>query len=156
MRAHRQLTPAVALVIFCLLAPNLHAQDVDVEHVTYPDWPYFSEMVIAGNTIYLSGALGLRPDFQVAPGGIEAETRQAMENIRSSLAKVGATMDDIVKCTVFLADMADWMSMNEVYVSFFSEERVPARSAVAVSGLSLHARVEIDCIAVRSTASPGG
>lgn len=135
----------------CLLtALPVQAQEAAPEYVPYPDWPYFSEMVVVGNTIYLSGTLGLGPDFLVVPGGIGAETRQALENIRTSLAKVNATMDDVVKCTVFLADMSDWMSMNEVYVTFFSEGRVPARSAVAVSGLGNHARVEIECIAVRS------
>lgn len=73
-----------------------------------------------------------------------------MENIKASLAKADATMDDVVKCTVFLTDMSDWVSMNEVYVAYFSEGRVPARSAVAVSDLSMHAKVEIECIAVRS------
>lgn len=122
----------------------------DHEYVPYPDWPYFSEMVIAGDTIYLSGMMGMNEELLIVPGGIEPETRQTMENIRGALEKVDATMDDIVKCTVFLADMADWVSMNEVYVKFFAPERVPARSAVAVSGLGNHAKVEIECIAVRS------
>jgi 2-iminobutanoate/2-iminopropanoate deaminase len=142
-----RLVTLVALGLWMTLP--VHAQEAAPEYVSFPDWPYFSEMVIVGNTIYLSGAVGIGPDFQVVPGGIGPETRQAMENIKASLAKADATMDDVVKCTVFLADMSDWVSMNEVYVTYFSEGRVPARSAVAVSDLAMHAKVEIECIAVR-------
>jgi reactive intermediate/imine deaminase len=84
----------------------------------------------------------------LATGGIQAETRQTLENIKAALQPLGATMDDVVKCTVFLADMAEWPAMNEVYVTFFPTNK-PARSAVAVSGLARNARVEIECIAVR-------
>lgn len=139
----------VAVPILLVLPPAVLAQE-DHQYVPYPDWPYFSQMVVAGGTIYLSGMLGLNENFILVPGGIQPQTRQAMENIRHALAKVDATMDDIVKCTVFLDDFSEWMSMNEVYVSFFSEGRVPARSAVAVEELGAHAKVEIECIAVRS------
>jgi enamine deaminase RidA (YjgF/YER057c/UK114 family) len=70
-----------------------------------------------------------------------------MESIKSLLEANGATMDDVVKCTVFLADFAEWGAMNEVYTTFFPKHR-PARSAVAVSGLASNARVEIECMAV--------
>ena len=79
--------------------------------------------------------------------GITPETRAAMENIKTLLEANGATMDDVVKCTVFLADFAEWGAMNDVYLSYFQKHR-PARSAIAVSGMAANARVEIECIAV--------
>lgn len=145
-------TSTLFLISAALPSSAASAQSPDVKYFPYPDWPYFSEMVMVGDTIYLSGKMGEGPPphYLIVPGGIEPQTRQAMENIRSSLSKVGATMNDVVKCTVFLTDMADWVSMNEVYVSFFSKGRVPARSAVEVSDLAGHGKIEIECIAVRS------
>jgi reactive intermediate/imine deaminase len=107
-----------------------------------------SQYVRVGETIYLSGMLGTTADGTLAPGGIAAETRQALTNIRAALEKSGATLDDVVKCTVFLADMQEWAAMNEVYTTFFVRHK-PARSAVGVSGLARGGRVEIECLAVR-------
>jgi 2-iminobutanoate/2-iminopropanoate deaminase len=104
--------------------------------------PFLSSAVRVGNTLHLSGQLGIGGER-----GIAAETRAAMENIRSLLEENGATMDDVVKCTVFLADFAEWPAMNEVYSPYFVKHR-PARSAVAVSGMAADARVEIECMAV--------
>ena len=70
-----------------------------------------------------------------------------MENIGAELRKAGSSFDRVVKCTVFLADMGEWAAMNEVYAPFFPEGERPARTAVAVSGLAIDARVEIECIA---------
>ena len=106
----------------------------------------FSDAVRVGNLLFLSGKLGTTADG-LAPGGIVGETRQAMENIRASLERYGSSMDRVVKCTVFLADMAEWEQMNEVYVTFFGEN-LPARSALGTSGLALGGRVEIECIGV--------
>ena len=106
-----------------------------------------ADAVVVGNTIYLSGKLGTVPRQGMVEGGIEPETRQTMENIKSALEELGATMDDVVKCTVFLADMAEWGQMNRVYTTFFPKHK-PARSAVGVNGLALNARVEIECMAV--------
>ena len=83
----------------------------------------------------------------VVPGGIAAETRQAMENIRATLERYGSSLDRVVKATVMLADMAEWGEMNQVYVTYF-DEHLPARSAFGAAGLALGARVEIECIAV--------
>ena len=108
----------------------------------------FSDAVHAGNLLFLSGKLGNQPGTRnLAPGGIKAETRQALTNIQATVERWGSSMDRVVKCTVFLADMSEWAAMNEVYVTFFPN-RKPARSAVGVSGLALDARVEIECIAV--------
>ena len=84
--------------------------------------------------------------MHVVEGGVAAETRQAFENIKTVLAAAGATLDDVVKCTVFLADIADYQAMNEAHLEFFPENP-PARSAMAGSGLALGAKVEIECIA---------
>jgi reactive intermediate/imine deaminase len=111
--------------------------------------PVFSSAVRSGDFIFLSGALGALPGVdppQLVEGGIEAETRQTMENIIAVLAAADATLDDLVKCTVFLADIDDYAAMNAVYVGYFPNDP-PARSALAGSGLALGARVEIECIA---------
>ena len=107
----------------------------------------FSEAVRVGDTLYLSGQLGNLPGKrQLAPGGIGPETRQMMENIRAALERQGASLDQVVKCTVFLADIRDWPAFNEVYVQYF-KKHLPARSALAASGLALGAQVEVECIA---------
>jgi reactive intermediate/imine deaminase len=96
--------------------------------------------------LYLSGAIGNAPGtLNLAPGGIEAETRQTMDNIKATLEQFGSSMDRVVKCTVFLADMNEWAAMNDVYRTYF--RNAPARSALGASGLALGARVEIECIA---------
>lgn len=116
----------------------------------------FSEVVRVGPTLYLSGQLGVDPESgQLVSGGVQAETRRTMENIRATLRRHGSSMDSVVKCTVFLADMSEWGAMNEAYVEFFPEHR-PARSAVGVNGLALDARVEIECIAVAEDAGGSG
>lgn len=108
----------------------------------------FSEAVIVGNTIYLSGQIGNLPGkLEVVQGGIKNEARQAMENIKTVLENNGSSMDNIVKCTVMLADINEWPAFNEEYIQYFPGDK-PARSAFATNGLALNARVEIECIAV--------
>ena len=108
----------------------------------------FSTAVRVGDLVYLSGQIGVRPGTrELAPGGIGPETRQTMENIKQVLEYVGSGLDRVVKCTVFLADIADYAAMNDVYRSYFPTEP-PARSALAASGLALGAAVEIECIAL--------
>lgn len=143
---------------FALILPlfALMGCDVEVEHtleVTYLNMPGmpeglpFSSAVRAGNTLYLSGNLGNIPGtLDLAEGGISGETRQTMDNISSVLQEFGSSMDEVVKCTVFLADMSEWGAMNEVYKTYFKNP--PARSALGANGLALNARVEIECIAV--------
>jgi len=107
----------------------------------------FSEAVRVGNVLYLSGQIGIVPGgMKLAPGGIREEARQTMENIRTSLEAHGYGVNDLVKCTVMLADISEWGTFNEVYKSFFSG-RYPARSALGANGLALGARVEVECIA---------
>jgi 2-iminobutanoate/2-iminopropanoate deaminase len=109
----------------------------------------FSEAVRVGETLYLSGQIGLQPGtLTVVPGGIRAEAKQTMENIRTVLATHGYAMSDVVKCTVMLADMGEWPAFNDVYREYF-RDRFPARSAFGANGLALGARVEVECIAAR-------
>jgi 2-iminobutanoate/2-iminopropanoate deaminase len=108
----------------------------------------FSSAVRVGNMLYLSGQVGALPGTrQLAAGGVAAETRQAMENIKQVLEYAGSSLDQVVKCTVFLLNISDYAAMNEVYASFF-ESDPPARSTLAASGLALGAQVEIECIAL--------
>lgn len=109
----------------------------------------FSEAVRVGDTLFLSGQVGVVPGkLELVPGGIKAETRQAMDNIKTTLEAHGYGMADVVKCTVMLADMAEWGTFNEIYRTYFSG-RYPARSALGASGLALGARVEVECIAAK-------
>ena len=107
----------------------------------------FSPAVRAGGFLFLAGQLGTDSTGRLVPGGIQPETRRAMENIRSLLMRSGSSLDRVVKCTVYLADMREWAAMNEVYTSFFAANRRPARTAAGANGLALDARVEIECLA---------
>ena len=138
---------------FILLAPcaAVASDDPDVEYLLLPgmedmDLP-FSSAVRVDNLLFLSGMLGNLPGTSnLAEGGIQGETRQTLENIKRVVEHFGSSMDQVVKCTVFLADIAEWGAMNEVYKTYFKNK--PARSALGSSGLALDARVEIECIAV--------
>jgi reactive intermediate/imine deaminase len=122
----------------------------DTEMITVPgslEGLPFSSAVRVGHMLYLSGQIGMLPGtLELIDGGVAAETRQTMENIRTVLEHAGSELDRVVKCTVFLADIADFQAVNDVYRGFFPGNP-PARSAVAGSGLALGARVEIECIA---------
>jgi 2-iminobutanoate/2-iminopropanoate deaminase len=106
----------------------------------------FSEAVRVDGLLFLSGMIGTDSAGRLVPGGIRAETRQTLENIRAALARNGLGMDRVVKCTVFLADIGEWPAMNEVYRTYFPQNR-PARSALGNATLVRDARVEIECIA---------
>ena len=109
----------------------------------------YSQAIEANGIVFVSGQLPIDPATGAfAEGGIKELTRQSLTNMKAILAEAGLTMANVVKTTVFLADMADFAEMNEVYASFF-EGVCPARSAVAVKTLPKNALVEIECIAVR-------
>ncbi|MCI7781243.1 MAG: RidA family protein [Bacteroidales bacterium] len=109
----------------------------------------YSQAVVAGNMLFVSGQLPIDPATgNFAEGGIKELTTQSLKNLFAIVAEAGFQPSDIVKTTVFLADMADFAEMNEVYAQFFSAP-FPARSAVAVKTLPKGARVEIECIAAR-------
>lgn len=105
----------------------------------------FSAAVRVGDTLYLSGMLGFR-DGKLVEGGIAPETTQTLENIKARLSEHGLTMADVVKCSVFLADIGDFAAMNAEYMKAFAPPR-PTRTTVAVSGLAVGANIEIECIA---------
>ena len=107
----------------------------------------YSQAIEANGIVFVSGQLPINPATgQFAEGGIGELTRQSLTNIRNILAEAGLTMDNVVKTSVFLADMADFAAMNEVYATFFTAP-FPARSAVAIKTLPKNAKVEIECIA---------
>lgn len=109
----------------------------------------YSQAIEANGTIYVSGQLPINPATgEFAEGGIKELTAQSLTNIKNILAEAGLTVANVVKTSVFLADMADFAEMNEVYAQFFSAP-FPARSAVAVKTLPKGARIEIECIAVK-------
>ena len=108
----------------------------------------FSEVVRVGQMLYLSGQLGVNASGALVPGGVKAETKQVMDNIRGVLERNGSGFDQVVKCTVMLLDIADRPAMNEVYAGYFPKERMPARSTFGTTGLALGARVEIECMAM--------
>ena len=106
----------------------------------------FSESVRVGNILFISGQVGVDENNELVEGGIARETRQIMSNIGGALERRGLGFSDVVKCTVFLADVAEWGEFNTVYTSYF-EPPYPARSALGANGLALGARLEVECLA---------
>lgn len=108
----------------------------------------YSQGIAAGQTVYVSGQLPIDPTTGAIPEGIAAQTAQSLKNIQGILAEQGMTLADVVKTTVFLADMNDFAEMNKVYGEYFAQP-FPARSAVQVAKLPKGAPLEIECIAVK-------
>ena len=113
----------------------------------------YSQAVRAGNLVFASGQIPIDPSTgEFVPGGIAEQTEQVLKNLTAVFGAAGMTMDQIVKTTVFLADMNDFTAMNEVYAKFFAE-RPPARATVQAARLPRDAKVEIEAIAVGTHAS---
>lgn len=109
----------------------------------------YSQAIEANGFVYASGQLPINPiTGQFPDGGVREQTRQSILNAQAILEEAGLSLDNVVKTTVFLADMNDFAAMNEVYASYFKAP-FPARSAVAVKTLPKGAMVEIECIAAR-------
>jgi reactive intermediate/imine deaminase len=106
----------------------------------------FSTAVRVGDVVYLSGAIGIGPDGKL-PEGFEAQAKQTMENVATSLKTAGVGWEDVFKCTVMIDNMADWPKFNEVYVPYFPKGKLPARSAFGADGLALGALLELECMA---------
>jgi 2-iminobutanoate/2-iminopropanoate deaminase len=106
----------------------------------------FSSAVRVGDVMYLSGQIGIAPDGKL-PDTFEGQAKQTMENIGAALKARGLGWGDVFKCTVFIADMKNWPAFNTVYVPYFQPGKLPARSAVGVSGLALGAQLELECLA---------
>lgn len=143
------LVGLAALVTIGALASCAHpAQTLELEFYPSPrPNAVFSPAVRVGNLLFLSGQIGTDTTNRLVAGGLQAEARQALNNVKATLEKYGSSMDRVAKCTVFLADIKDYAAFNEIYVSYF-RARKPARSAIAGSGLALGARVEVECIGV--------
>ena len=141
-------------ILLLLLLGGLACQPAEHDHpavVEYlkadPASPLpFADAVRVGDLLFLSGQIGTLPGDTLIDGGIEPETRQALDNIEAILLRNGSSMDQVVKCLIMLSDISDWGTMNQVYVKAF-EQQLPARSAMGANGLALGARVEIECIA---------
>jgi len=150
MTLNRAAVVIALLVLVFALAKAQQSKKPEFINMVEP-WPYpFSSAVRAGDTLYLAGQIGsvvVDGKPQLVAGGIEAETKQTLENIKAILAKAGSSMDRVVKCSVMMADMAEWPAMNTIYATYFPGKK-PARSAWGATGLALNARVEIECIAM--------
>ena len=110
----------------------------------------YSQAAQVGNSLYISGQLGIDPATgQIVPGGIVAETNQALENVKAILTEAHFSLADVVQVQVFLADINDFAEMNKVYASFFTKP-FPARAAIGVSQLPKYGKIEIMVTAVKS------
>ena len=144
-------TISIYIVLAVLLVTSSTGTSA-AEIARYDDGPYagkgypFSESARVGNLLFLAGQIGEDADGRLVPGGIQAEAEQMMLNIEAALTRRGLGMENVVKCTVFLADIAEWGAFNEIYKKHFSHP-YPARSALGASGLADNARVEMECIA---------
>jgi len=128
--------------------PSSHPAILPVTHVpaTRPGSPFSAATAVAG-VLYLSGQIGVDSEGRLAEG-MEAQTRQTMENVRNVLASQGLGLEHVFKCTVMLADISQWAAFNRVYLSYFDAARLPSRSGFGVNGLVAGALVELECWAV--------
>ena len=121
-------------------------------HVSTPNAPAalgpYSQAVDTGSTVYCSGQLGLDPATGNLAEGVQAQTHQALKNLQAVLNEAGMSLDNVVKTTVFVQDLADFGTVNEIYGTYF-HGGFPARSCVQIAALPKNALVEIECIAVR-------
>ena len=145
---HSRFIAVVALLSIAACAPATHRQVVNPPGIS-PLVPAYSVAIKDGDLVFVSGMTGIKPGTQdIIDGGVVVQTRQTLENIRTSLVAAGATMADVAECTVFLVDMADYAAMNGAYIEFF-RVNPPARATLSVSALPRPAaRVEIKCSAV--------
>ena len=144
------LTAMVALVFLCGCgSPDAGPDPVVMYYTAESNKQFnlpFSDVAQVGNLLFLSGHLGVAPGTNsLVPGGIAAETRQALENIKKTLEANESSLDRVFKCTVMLADIDEWEPMSDVYRDYLPHK--PARSTFGTGGLALGARVEIECIA---------
>ncbi len=121
---------------------------VRTPHAAPPIGPYSQAVLASGRFLFASGQIPLRPDGQLETGDIQAQTRVVLDNVRAILAAGGATFGNVVKSTVFLADMNDFPAMNAIYQQYFGTANCPARSTIQVARLPKDARVEIEVVAV--------
>lgn len=147
----RRLMTTIAAVVVMAVFSHAQADSRTVQAGSTPVPAYGSPLrsiVRAGDTLYISGQIGNDPTTdEVVSGGVSEEVRQALENVKRLIESEGASLAQVVKCTVFLIDMSEFDAMNKVYRTFFSEQ-APARTTVQVTAMpDSKAHVEIDCIA---------
>lgn len=144
------VTTALAMAFGSAYAAPPKAGNPTVQRIGEPtsnsQRPPFPSAVRVGEMLYLSGQIGNRADGTL-PDGIEAQSRQVMDNIGAVLKSAGLGFSDVVKCTVMIDDMKDWPAFNQVYVTYFPDGKFPARSAFGADGLALGAMLEVECIA---------
>ena len=139
---------AVSACVLIFTACREHPQVIVTDSAPKAIGPY-SQAVRTGNTLYLSGQLAIDPATgEIVKGGIEAETHQALQNLNAVLEAAGYSLENVVSCQVFLADMDDFTAMNKVYAGYFPRQP-PARATVEVAELPRDARIEISAVAVR-------
>jgi reactive intermediate/imine deaminase len=144
-RRLRAMNSLVLAAVLCLSSLGAEAAEI----AKYDEGPFsgpYSESARVGDLLFLAGQVGEYDDGKLVAGGIKAEAEQIMLNIKAALARRGLGLQHVVKCTVFLADIAEWGAFNEVYEKYFSQP-YPARTAFGASGLVLSARAEMECIA---------
>jgi 2-iminobutanoate/2-iminopropanoate deaminase len=141
---------AVATGLLIISSPGGAVPRPAVQHFPAPPRPDgsaspFSSAVRIGDVLYLSGQIGVAADGKL-PGGIQSQTKQAMDNIGAVLKRAGLGYGDLFHCTAFLTDMKNWPAFNAVYVPYFPAGKLPARSALGVNGLALPgALLELEC-----------
>ncbi len=127
---------------------------MNIEHLVFGDGPErvgpFSHAVRAGDFLFVTGQMPTLPEdpTRLVAGGIEAQTRQVMENLKTVLAEAGSGLERVVFARVYLVNFGDFDRMNAVYSSYFDPDRMPARTCIGVTGLAVGASVEIDLVAV--------
>ncbi len=120
---------------------------INTDNAPAPIGPY-NQAVKSGHLLYTSGQIPIDPATgEMVSGGVREQSIQVLENLKAVLEAGGSSLDDVIKTTVFLADMADFPVLNTIYAEFFSEENSPARSTVQVAGLPKGSLVEIEAIA---------
>ena len=138
------------LIALALLGVSTMAEAEGIQRIGEPTFNGqrlpFSSAVRAGDTVYLSGSLGIGADGKLGEG-IAAQSKNAMDGLGAALKQAGLGWGDVAKCTVFLADMKDWPAFNQVYVAYFPDGKFPARSAFGANGLAMGALLEVECIA---------
>lgn len=110
----------------------------------------YSQAVVLGDWVFTSGQIALDPSrMEIVDGDVAAQTERVLQNVKAVLEAAGSNLDNVLKTTVYLTDMADFKAMNEVYARYF-EDHKPARTTIQVAGLPMNARVEVDTIAQRA------
>ncbi len=136
------LAAAMTASSIALADPVTRYTDPAMENANLP----FSQAVKVGDMLYLSGQIGNIPGtLELAPGGMEGQARQTMNNIKTVLEANGASFANVTKCLVMLSDMEQWADFNKVYVTYFEPGKFPARSAFGANGLALGGALEVEC-----------